>query len=137
MRFRRPSANRARTSSKSKVEAEPAEAKLRELGKRRFRCDRCGAFFERFQFDRRGELRKPCDDAVRIETIRRTTRGTGEVGNARRLERERQLPLDETARLVALLANALDYAHAQGVIHPGAATEVPTIQIRKISDLEA
>ena len=34
-----------------------------------------------------------------------------------RLERERQLPVDETARLVALLANALDYAHAQGVIH--------------------
>jgi serine/threonine-protein kinase len=34
-----------------------------------------------------------------------------------RLERERQLPVDETVRLVTLLANALDYAHAQGVIH--------------------
>jgi serine/threonine-protein kinase len=33
------------------------------------------------------------------------------------LERERQLPVDETVRLVTLLANALDYAHAQGVIH--------------------
>ncbi len=34
-----------------------------------------------------------------------------------RLERERQLPVDETVRLVTLLANALAYAHAQGVIH--------------------
>jgi TolB-like protein/tRNA A-37 threonylcarbamoyl transferase component Bud32 len=34
-----------------------------------------------------------------------------------RLERERQLPVDETVRLVALLANALEYAHAHGVIH--------------------
>jgi serine/threonine-protein kinase len=34
-----------------------------------------------------------------------------------RLERERQLPVDETVRLVTLLANALDYAHAHGVIH--------------------
>jgi len=34
-----------------------------------------------------------------------------------RLERERQLSVDETVRLVALLANALDYAHARGVIH--------------------
>ena len=34
-----------------------------------------------------------------------------------RLERERQLPVDETVRLVTLLANALDYAHARGVIH--------------------
>jgi TolB-like protein/tRNA A-37 threonylcarbamoyl transferase component Bud32 len=34
-----------------------------------------------------------------------------------RLERERQLPVDETVRLVTLLANALEYAHAQGVIH--------------------
>jgi pentatricopeptide repeat protein len=34
-----------------------------------------------------------------------------------RLERERQLPVEETARLVSLLANALDSAHAQGVIH--------------------
>jgi len=33
------------------------------------------------------------------------------------LERERQLPVDETVRLVTLLANALDYAHARGVIH--------------------
>ena len=33
------------------------------------------------------------------------------------LERERQLPVDETVRLVTLLANALDYAHAQRVIH--------------------
>jgi serine/threonine-protein kinase len=34
-----------------------------------------------------------------------------------RLERERQLPVDETVRLVTLLASALDHAHAQGVIH--------------------
>jgi serine/threonine-protein kinase len=34
-----------------------------------------------------------------------------------RLERERQLPVDDVVRLVTLLANALDYAHAQGVIH--------------------
>ncbi len=34
-----------------------------------------------------------------------------------RLERERQLPVDDVTRLVTLLANALDYAHAQGVIH--------------------
>jgi len=34
-----------------------------------------------------------------------------------RLERERQLSVDETVRLVGLLANALDYAHAHGVIH--------------------
>ncbi|HEY6108083.1 MAG TPA: serine/threonine-protein kinase, partial [Gemmatimonadales bacterium] len=34
-----------------------------------------------------------------------------------RLERERQLPVDDVVRLVTLLANALDYAHSQGVIH--------------------
>ena len=34
-----------------------------------------------------------------------------------RLERERELPVDETVRLVTLLATALDYAHAQGVVH--------------------
>ncbi len=34
-----------------------------------------------------------------------------------RLVRERQLPLEETVRVTTLLANALDYAHAQGVIH--------------------
>jgi eukaryotic-like serine/threonine-protein kinase len=34
-----------------------------------------------------------------------------------RLERERQLSVDETVRLVTLLANALEYAHARGVIH--------------------
>jgi serine/threonine-protein kinase len=34
-----------------------------------------------------------------------------------RLERERQLPMDETVRLVTLLGNALAYAHARGVIH--------------------
>ncbi len=34
-----------------------------------------------------------------------------------RLERERQLPVDDVVRLVTLLASALDYAHAQGVIH--------------------
>jgi serine/threonine-protein kinase len=34
-----------------------------------------------------------------------------------RLERERQLPVDDTVRLVTLLAHALDYAHAHGVIH--------------------
>jgi TolB-like protein/Tfp pilus assembly protein PilF len=34
-----------------------------------------------------------------------------------RLERERQLPVDEVVRIVTLLANALDYAHAHGVIH--------------------
>jgi len=34
-----------------------------------------------------------------------------------RLERERQLPVDETLRLVTLLGSALAYAHARGVIH--------------------
>ena len=34
-----------------------------------------------------------------------------------RLVRERELPVEETVRLITLLANALDYAHAQGVIH--------------------
>jgi serine/threonine-protein kinase len=34
-----------------------------------------------------------------------------------RLQRERQLPVDETVRLVTLLGNALAYAHAHGVIH--------------------
>jgi eukaryotic-like serine/threonine-protein kinase len=34
-----------------------------------------------------------------------------------RLERERQLSVDETVRLVTLLAGALEYAHAHGVIH--------------------
>jgi eukaryotic-like serine/threonine-protein kinase len=34
-----------------------------------------------------------------------------------RLERERQLPVHETVRLVTLLGNALAYAHAHGVIH--------------------
>jgi len=34
-----------------------------------------------------------------------------------RLERERQLPVDDVLRLVTLLANALDYAHTRGVIH--------------------
>ncbi|HEX3275404.1 MAG TPA: protein kinase [Gemmatimonadales bacterium] len=34
-----------------------------------------------------------------------------------RLERERQLPVDETVRLVTMLGNALAYAHARGVIH--------------------
>ncbi|MGH7511422.1 MAG: protein kinase domain-containing protein [Gemmatimonadales bacterium] len=34
-----------------------------------------------------------------------------------RLEREGQLPVDETVRLVTLLGNALAYAHAHGVIH--------------------
>jgi serine/threonine-protein kinase len=34
-----------------------------------------------------------------------------------KLEREQQLPLDETLRLVTLLAGALDFAHARGVIH--------------------
>ncbi len=34
-----------------------------------------------------------------------------------RLDREQQLPVDETLRLVALMAGALDYAHARGVVH--------------------
>ena len=34
-----------------------------------------------------------------------------------RLEREGQLPVDEVVRLIDLLANALDYAHARGVVH--------------------
>ena len=34
-----------------------------------------------------------------------------------RLDRERQLPVEETIRLVSLMAGALDYAHARGVIH--------------------
>ena len=34
-----------------------------------------------------------------------------------RLDREQQLPVDETIRLTTLLAAALDYAHARNVIH--------------------
>ena len=34
-----------------------------------------------------------------------------------RLTREQQLPVDETIRLITLIAAALDYAHARGVIH--------------------
>ncbi len=34
-----------------------------------------------------------------------------------RLEGERQLPVDETVRLISLLAGALDFAHARGVVH--------------------
>ena len=34
-----------------------------------------------------------------------------------RLDRERQLPIEETNRLVTLLAGALDYAHTRGVVH--------------------
>ena len=40
----------------------------------------------------------------------------GETPRAR-LERERELPVDDVVRLVTLLATALDYAHAHGVIH--------------------
>ena len=34
-----------------------------------------------------------------------------------RLRREQQLPVDETLRMVALMAGALDFAHARGVVH--------------------
>jgi len=34
-----------------------------------------------------------------------------------RLDSERQLPVDETLRLISLLAGALDFAHARGVVH--------------------
>jgi eukaryotic-like serine/threonine-protein kinase len=34
-----------------------------------------------------------------------------------RLEAEPQLPVDETVRLISLLAGALDFAHARGVVH--------------------
>ena len=34
-----------------------------------------------------------------------------------RLEREKQLPIDEAVRISAAIAGALDYAHKQGVIH--------------------
>ncbi len=34
-----------------------------------------------------------------------------------RLDRERQLPLDDAVRIAANMAEALDYAHRQGVIH--------------------
>ena len=34
-----------------------------------------------------------------------------------RLEIERQLPVEETVRLVSLLASALDFAHTRGVVH--------------------
>ena len=34
-----------------------------------------------------------------------------------KLDAERQLPLGETARLIALLVGALDFAHARGVVH--------------------
>ena len=34
-----------------------------------------------------------------------------------RLDREKQLPVDEAVRIAVAVANALDYAHARGVIH--------------------
>lgn len=34
-----------------------------------------------------------------------------------RLEREKQLPIDEALRMTVAIANALDYAHSHGVIH--------------------
>jgi serine/threonine-protein kinase len=34
-----------------------------------------------------------------------------------RLDREKQLPIDEAIRIAIAIANALDYAHAHGVIH--------------------
>src|SRR5438067_2241499 len=34
-----------------------------------------------------------------------------------RLEREKQLPIDEALRISVAIANALDYAHSHGVIH--------------------
>src|SRR5215217_3739985 len=34
-----------------------------------------------------------------------------------RLEREKQLPIDDVVRLTTLIAGALDYAHERGVIH--------------------
>ena len=34
-----------------------------------------------------------------------------------RLEREKQLPVDEAVRIAVAVANALDYAHSHGVIH--------------------
>jgi serine/threonine-protein kinase len=34
-----------------------------------------------------------------------------------RLEREKQLPIDEAVRIAVAVASALDYAHAQGIIH--------------------
>lgn len=34
-----------------------------------------------------------------------------------RLERERQLPVDEAVRIVSAIAGALDYAHRHGVVH--------------------
>ncbi|MEO5824405.1 MAG: protein kinase [Gemmatimonadales bacterium] len=34
-----------------------------------------------------------------------------------RLDREQQLPVEETIRLVTLMAGALDFAHARGVVH--------------------
>ncbi|MFN2315978.1 MAG: protein kinase, partial [Gemmatimonadales bacterium] len=34
-----------------------------------------------------------------------------------RMDAERQLPVEETVRLMALLAGALDFAHARGVVH--------------------
>jgi hypothetical protein len=34
-----------------------------------------------------------------------------------KLDRETQLPVDEVARIVSLLASALDYAHQHGVVH--------------------
>src|SRR5512138_1111156 len=34
-----------------------------------------------------------------------------------RVQRERQLPVDETLRMITLMAGALDFAHRRGVIH--------------------
>src|ERR1041385_6388009 len=35
----------------------------------------------------------------------------------RRVDREKQLPVDEAVRIATAIADALDYAHRQGVIH--------------------
>src|SRR5215831_9939514 len=35
----------------------------------------------------------------------------------RRLERERQLPVDDAVRIAIALCNALDYAHRHGIVH--------------------
>jgi serine/threonine protein kinase len=45
-----------------------------------------------------------------------------------RLEREKQLPIDEAVRLAREVASALDYAHRQGVIHRDVKPENVLIQ---------
>ena len=48
-----------------------------------------------------------------------------------RLEREKQLPVDEAVRIAVAVASALDYAHQHGVIHRDLKPENILLQARR------